>query len=83
MTGKRYYAHNGGDPGAEEPVLMVWYEIKKTKGQPPEFVRHEIAEGLNTGVGTQFLVKDMNGDNRPDIVLSNKKGVNVLLQKTP
>jgi hypothetical protein len=81
VTGKRYYAHNGGDPGAEEPVVMVWYEIKKTKGKPPEFVRHDIAEGLNTGVGTQFLIKDMNGDRRPDIVLSNKKGVNVLLQK--
>jgi hypothetical protein len=83
LTGKRYYAHNGADPGAEEPVLMVWYEIKKTKGQPPEFVRHEIAEGLNTGVGTQFLVQDITGDKRPDIVLSNKKGVNVLLQKAP
>ena len=38
---------------------------------------------MNTGVGTQFLVKDINGDNRPDIVLSNKKGVNVLVQKAP
>lgn len=83
ITGKRYYAHNGGDPGAEEPVVMVWYEIKKAKGQPPEFVRHDIAEGLNTGVGTQFLVQDINGDKRPDIILSNKKGVNVLLQKSP
>lgn len=83
LTGKRYYAHNGADPGAEEPVLMVWYEIKKIKGQKPEFVRHEIAEGLNTGVGTQFLVKDINNDKRPDIVLSNKKGVNVLIQKAP
>lgn len=83
VTGKRYYAHNGADPGAEEPVLMVWYEIQKTKGQKPDFVRHEIKEGLNTGVGTQFLVKDINNDKRPDIVLSNKKGVNVLIQKAP
>ncbi|RME22739.1 MAG: VCBS repeat-containing protein, partial [Candidatus Zixiibacteriota bacterium] len=28
----------------------------------------------------QFQVTDMNGDGRPDIVLSNKKGVNILLQ---
>ena len=80
VTGKRFFAHNGGDPGEYEPVVMCWYEIHRTKGAAPKFSRHEIAEGLGTGVGTQFLVTDMNGDERPDLVLSNKKGVNVLLQ---
>jgi hypothetical protein len=80
VTGKRYYAHNGADPGAEEPVMMYWYELRKQQGGP-EFIAHEIVAGRDTGVGTQFQVTDMNGDNRPDIVLSNKKGVNVLLQK--
>lgn len=81
ITGKRFYAHNGKDPGGKEPVKMFWYDIKKTKNQPPEFVRHEIEAGKDTGIGTQFLVRDITGDQRPDIVLSNKKGVNVLLQK--
>lgn len=81
VTGKRFYAHNGKDPGGKDPVGMYWYEIKKTKNQPPQFVRHEILEGKDTGIGTQFLVQDINGDKRPDIILSNKKGVNVLLQK--
>lgn len=82
VTGKRYYAHNGkGDPGENEPVVMYWYEIKRQKGQPPQFVAHEIVAGRDTGVGTQFQVRDMNGDGKPDIVLSNKKGTNVLLQK--
>jgi hypothetical protein len=83
VTGKRYFAHNGGDPGGKDPVVMFWYEIKKTKGKPPEFSPHEITAGKDTGVGTQFLVQDINGDKRPDIILSNKKGVNVLLQKKP
>jgi hypothetical protein len=81
VTGKRYFAHNGHDPGAHEPVLMVWYEVKRAKGAPPQFIRHEIEAGRDTGVGTQFQVSDVNGDGRPDIVLSNKKGVNLLLQK--
>ena len=81
ITGKRYWAHNGHDPGEKEPVVMYWYEIKKTKGQPPKFIPHEIKEGLNTGVGTQFSTADVDGDGLVDIVLSNKKGVNVLLQR--
>lgn len=80
VTGKRFYAHNGNDPGGRAPVVMYWYEIRRRKGRPPEFIPHEIEAGRDTGVGTQFLVHDMNQDGRPDIVLSNKKGVNVLLQ---
>jgi len=83
VTGKRYFAHNGHDPGAYEPVVMVWYEVKRGKGSPPQFIRHEIVEGRDTGNGTQFDIADMNGDGRPDIVLSNKKGVNILIQKGP
>lgn len=82
VTGKRFYAHNGGDPGGRDQAVMYWYEVRTAKGQPPRFIRHEIEAGRGTGVGTQFQVKDMNGDKRPDIVLSNKKGVNVLLQAT-
>jgi hypothetical protein len=81
VTGKRYFAHQGHDPGGREPVGMYWYEVKKTKGASPQFFRHEIVEGRDTGIGTQFQITDVNGDKVPDIVLSNKKGVNVLIQQ--
>lgn len=81
ITGKRFFAHNGADPGGRHPVMMFWYEIKRTKGQPPTFIRHEIAAGRDTGVGTQFQAADFNADGKIDIALSNKKGVNLLLQK--
>jgi hypothetical protein len=81
VTGKRYFAHNGADPGAYDPCEMVWYEIKREKGKAPTFTRHVIAEGLDTGIGTQFEMGDINGDGLVDIALSNKKGVNILLQK--
>ncbi|MAX37477.1 VCBS repeat-containing protein [Gimesia sp.] len=81
VTGKRFFAHNGKDPGGKEPVVMYWYEIKRNKNAAPEIIPHKIEAGNDTGVGTQFSMADMNGDGRPDIVLSNKKGVNVLIQK--
>lgn len=80
VTGKRYYAHNGGDPGANDPVVMVWYEIERTK-DGPKFIKHAIPAGNDTGVGTQFQVGDIDGDGLLDIALSNKKGVNILLQR--
>jgi len=83
VTGKRYFAHNGHELGEHDPIVMIWYEVKRGNKSPPEFIRHEIVEGRDTGLGTQFEVTDVNGDGLPDIVLSNKKGVNLLLQRRP
>ena len=80
VTGKRFFAHNGGDPGAHEDVDMYWFEVDRKK-EGPVFTAHRIVAGRGTGIGTQFQIFDVNRDMRPDIVLSNKKGVNVLLQK--
>ncbi|MEP3478918.1 MAG: FG-GAP-like repeat-containing protein [Fuerstiella sp.] len=81
ITGKRFFAHNGNDPGGNDEVDMYWYEVKRSQNTPPVITRHRIVAGHDTGVGTQFQIQDMNQDGKPDIVLSNKKGVNVLLQK--
>jgi hypothetical protein len=77
VTGKRYFAHNGEDPGAYEPSVLNWYEFRP--GVQPMWVRHLI--DANSGVGEQVLVRDMNGDGKPDIVVANKKGVFVIEQK--
>lgn len=80
VTGKRFYAHNGGDPGARDTTRMFWYEVKRFRGKAPTFTRHEIAAGRDTGIGTQFLTIDFDRDGDLDIALSNKKGVNLLIQ---
>ncbi|MEO6289631.1 MAG: FG-GAP and VCBS repeat-containing protein [Ginsengibacter sp.] len=76
VTGKRYYAHNGHDPGAEEPAMLYWFEYKP--GKVPTWVPHQIDD--NSGVGLQVVTHDMNKDNLVDIVESNKKGVYIFLQ---
>jgi hypothetical protein len=79
VTGKRYFAHNGKDPGAFEPALLVWFEIQRPEKGKAQFVQHTIDD--NSGIGTQFEVVDINGDGRMDIVTANKKGVHLFLQE--
>lgn len=83
ITGKRFWAHGPkGDVDPNAEPFVYWFEIQKTKGSPPKFTRHRIEESAGSGIGTQFLVTDFDGDKRLDIVLSNKKGVNLLLQRS-
>ncbi len=79
VTGKRYFAHQGKDPGGHEPAVLYWFELRRPQKGRVEFVPHKIDD--NSGVGTQFKIADLNGDGRPDIVTSNKKGVHVFLQR--
>ena len=81
VTGKRFFAHNGRDPGGNDNVDMYWFKVVRSSGQPPTFTANRIVAGRDTGIGTQFEIKDINGDDKSDIVLSNKKGVNVLIRK--
>lgn len=71
VTGKRYYAHNGEDPGAHEPSMLYWFELRP--GAEPMWVPHLVDE--DSGVGLQVLVQDITGDGLKDIIVSNKKGV--------
>ena len=72
VTGKRWWAHGGHDPGADGPALVVWYRLTRKEGRPV-WTRHTIDD--DSGVGTQFEVADINGDGLLDVVTSNKKGV--------
>lgn len=63
--------------GSEEPSWLVRYELVRSKGKP-EWTRHVIDE--DSGVGTQFVVKDLSRDGLVDIAISNKNGVFVFLQ---
>lgn len=72
VTGKRWWAHGGKDPGADGPAVMYWYELTRKNGRPV-WIPHKFDD--DSGVGTQFEVADVNGDGLPDVVTANKKGV--------
>ncbi|MEJ6702339.1 MAG: FG-GAP-like repeat-containing protein [Akkermansiaceae bacterium] len=79
ITGKRFYAHNGRDPGANDPAVIYWFRTTRHKDGSIEFIPHLIDN--NSGVGCQVATGDLNGDNKPDIVIGNKKGVFAFIQK--
>lgn len=71
-TGKRYWAHNGGDPGSDGPAVLYWFETKHDK-KGVEFIPHLLDS--DSGVGTQLAVADLNQDGRTDLGVGNKKGI--------
>lgn len=80
ITGKRWWSHGSrGEPGADKPAMIYWLKVTRDADGLAKFTPHVIDE--DSGIGTQFVVADMNGDGLLDVVSSNKKGVRVILQQ--
>ena len=73
VTGKRWWSHGRNEPGSNLPAVLYWFEAKRGKDGMIQFIPHLIDS--DSGIGTQFVVDDFNGDKLPDIVVANKKGV--------
>ena len=73
VTGKRWWAHGpAGDAEPNAPAVVYWFELKRDKEKGAQYVPHEIDN--DSGVGTQVVAADLNGDGTPDVIVSNKKG---------
>ena len=76
LTGKRYMAHNGRDPGEREPLGVYWYEYRKSDdGRRVEWVRHIVDYSTRTGGGMQIAVADIDGDGDLDFAVAGKSGL--------
>jgi hypothetical protein len=74
VTGKRFMAHNGKDPGEREPLGIYWYEYVPN-GKSVEWVKHVVDYSTRTGGGMQIAVADVNGDGALDLVTPGKSGL--------
>jgi len=80
VTGKRWWAHGSkGDAEPNAPAIICWFELKRDGKGGATFIPHVIDD--NSGVGTQVVAVDLNGDGIPDTIVSNKKGTFVCLSK--
>lgn len=78
VTGKCYYAHNGRDPGSEDPAVLYWFKTVRHADGSAELVPYKIDD--DSGVGRQISTGDLNNDGKMDIVVGNKKGVFAFIQ---
>jgi hypothetical protein len=73
VTGKRFWSHGKSEAGSDQPARLYWFEAGRGPDGKITFTPREIDD--ESGIGTQFVVDDFNGDGLPDIVTANKKGV--------
>lgn len=79
ITGKRYKAHNGKDPGGHDPVGLYYFRWtgETFSKQPIDFGPY----GEGKGTGVYFTVSDVDNDRRKDVVVAGKDGLVVFLNK--
>lgn len=78
LTGKRFWAHGpDGDKEPSAPAVVFWFELQRDKQGQAQFIARLIDD--NSGVGTQVAATDLNGDEGPDVIVANKKGIFVHL----
>ncbi|MFT5405793.1 MAG: hypothetical protein ACI9DF_004648 [Verrucomicrobiales bacterium] len=78
ITGKRYFAHSGGDPGANDPVVIHYYDFDPKQRT---FTKSMISQGKqNSGPGTglQIRLEDLDANGWKDVVVAGKSGTHVL-----
>ncbi len=78
VTGKRFWAHGShGDADPASPAVLYWFKLTRNADKSIDWIPHLIDN--DSGVGTQVVVRDINGDGLPDVVVGNKKGTYVHL----
>lgn len=78
VTGKRFWSHGRmGDPDRNDEAVAYWFQLTRSADGKVDWVPHLMDN--QSGVGTQVVAKDINGDKLPDVLVGNKKGIFILL----
>ncbi len=81
VTGKRFRAHQGADPGAYDPLGIYYFKINNG-----EFNRVTLDYGPYTrasGAGIYFWVSDITGNGWKDVIAPGKEGTHLFINHGP
>jgi hypothetical protein len=78
VTGERHWGHIPENANFDDPARLYWFEAVRS-GDTVTFTPHLVDD--QSGVGTQVVAGDIDGDGLMDIVLANKKGTFLFLQQ--
>lgn len=73
ITGKRYRAHNDGDPGPNDPLGLYYYQWNGESFTKQIISYGKFGEGKGTGI--HFQIVDLQHDGLKDIVVAGKEGL--------
>lgn len=79
ITGKRFRAHNGGDPGANDPYGIYYF-----KWNGASFTKNIISYGPigeGKGAGIYFSGADLRNTGRKDVIVAGKDGLYVFFNE--
>lgn len=72
VTGKRFMAHNGGDPDQTGTLGVYYYKLRR--GPLPVWTKYVISYGEGIGSGVNLCAADLDGDGDLDIIVTGKWG---------
>jgi hypothetical protein len=73
VTGKRFWAHGAhGDADPNGAAVVYWFKLVRNADKSVDWLPYLIDN--DSGVGTQVVAADVNGDKLPDVIVGNKKG---------
>ncbi len=75
VTGKRYRAHNGKDPGGNDPLCVYYYQFDQKE---KNWRRHTVSENAGVGFGIGTAAADFDADGDIDLLAPGKSGLYVL-----
>jgi hypothetical protein len=80
VTGTRFWSHGRhGERALNATSPLYWFRLVRGEKGGVDFVPHRIDD--DSGVGTQVVAADGNGDGLLDVVVGNKKGAFVFLHE--
>jgi hypothetical protein len=73
VTGKRFWAHGAhGDADPTGAAVVYWFKLTRNTDGSVDWLPYPI--DTDSGVGTQVVAADVNGDGLPDVIVGNKNG---------